>query len=85
MPKEKRTIERDCMECVTAIEITVYEDGAYEGGHDLGESTVPDEESDGEYKKTGECERQEVGEWTGEEDSFEYEECNGCFSSRQAD
>ena len=32
MPKEKRTIERDCMECGKTIGITVYEDNTYERG-----------------------------------------------------
>lgn len=37
---EKRTIERDCMECGKTIEITVYEDGTYEGGHYFGDSSL---------------------------------------------
>ena len=68
---EKHTIERDCMECSKTIEITVYEDNTYEGGHYFGEFTVPDEDSDGEYEKTGEWEGHDVVEWTGKEDSFE--------------
>ncbi|QGX94780.1 hypothetical protein EI982_08195 [Haloplanus rallus] len=82
---EKRTIERDCIEYGKTIEITVYEDNTYEGGHYFGEFTVPDEDSDGEYEKTGEWEGHDVVKWTGNEESFEYWECDDCFSSRQAD
>jgi hypothetical protein len=60
------------MECGKTIGITVYEDDTYERGHYFGEFTVPDEDSDGEYEKTGEWEGHDVVEWTGKEDSFEY-------------
>lgn len=73
------------MECCETIEITVYEDGTCEGAHYFGEFTVPDEDSDRKYEKTGKWEGYDVIKWTGEEDSFEYWECGGCFSARQAD
>lgn len=41
------------MECGKTIEITIYEDDTYEGGHYFGEFAVPDEDSEGEYEKTG--------------------------------
>ena len=85
VPKEKRTMERDCMECGKTIEITVYKDDTYDVGHYFGVFTVPERDSDGEYEKTGEWEGYEVVEWTGEEESYEYWECDDCFSSRQAD
>lgn len=78
MMGDKRTIERDCMECGETIQITVHEDDTYEGGHYFGELTVPDEDSEGEYEKTGEWEGHDVVEWTGEEESYEYWECNNC-------
>ena len=53
--------------------------------HYFGEFTVPDEDSDGEYERTGEWEGHDVVEWTGEEDSYEYWECDDCRSSRQTD
>jgi len=82
---DARHLTRTCMECGKTIEITVYEDDTYERGHYFGEFTLPDEDSDGEYEKTGEWEGHDVVEWTGEEDSLEYWECDDCFSSRQAD
>jgi len=62
MLREKRTIERDCLDCGQTLEITVFEDETYEGGHYFGEFTVPDEESGGEYEKTGECHGHDVVE-----------------------
>ncbi|WP_187347782.1 hypothetical protein [Haloplanus rubicundus] len=73
------------MECDQTIEITLYEDDTYEGGHYFGEFTVPDEDSEAEYEKTAEWEGHDVVKWTGEEDSYEYWECDDCFSSRLAD
>lgn len=81
----KHTIERDCMECSKTIDIRVYEDNTYEGGHYFGEFTDPDGDSDGKYEKTGEWEGHDVVKWTGDEESFEYWECDDCFGSRQAD
>ena len=43
MPVARRIIERDCMECGKTIEITVYKDDTYEGGHYFGKFTVRDE------------------------------------------
>lgn len=54
------------MECGKTIEITVDRDDTYEGGHDFDEFTVPDEDSDGAYEKTGELEGDDVVAWTGE-------------------
>ena len=51
MPGTQRTIGRDCMNCGEIIEITVYEDEIYEGGHYFGDFTVPDEESEGAQSK----------------------------------
>jgi len=82
MLREKRTIERDCLDCGQTLEITVFEDGSYEGGHYFGEFTVPEEETDGEYEKTGEFRGHDVVEWTGEQESYEYWECDSCFTSR---
>ena len=56
MPNETHTIERDCTECGETIEITVYADDTYEGGHYFGEWTAPDEDSEGEYETAGEWE-----------------------------
>jgi hypothetical protein len=81
MSKEKRTLERDCMECGKTIEITVYADDTYEGGHYFGEFTVSDEGSGGEYEKTGEWEGHDVVKWTGDEESYEYWECDDCYCS----
>jgi hypothetical protein len=81
MPSETRTIERDCTECGEPIEITVYEDDTYEGGHYFGGWTAPDEDSEGEHETTSEWEGFDVVEWTGEEESFEYWECDGCYCS----
>jgi hypothetical protein len=82
MSKEKRTIERDCVDCGEPIEITLYEDDTYEGGHYFGEFTVADEDSEGEYEKTGEYEGHDVVTWTGDEVSYEYWECDDCYSSQ---
>ena len=79
MPVARRIIERDCMECGKTIEITVYKNDTYEGGHYFGKFTVRDEDSGGEYQKTGEWEEHDVVEWTEEEDSYEYWECDDCF------
>lgn len=49
----------------------------------FGEFTVSDEDNVGEYEKTGEWEGHDVVEWSGEEDSDEYWECDDCFSSRE--
>jgi hypothetical protein len=78
---EKRTIERDCTVCGTTIQISVDEDGRYDGGHYFGEWSVPDDDSDGEFKKTGEYKGHDVVEWTGERLKFEYWECDDCFFS----
>ena len=78
---EKRTIERDYMECSKTIEITVYEDNTDEGGHYFGEFIVPDEDSDGEYEKIGEREGHDVVKRTGDEESYEYWECDNCYCS----
>jgi len=39
------------------------------------------EDSEGEYEKTGEWEGHDVVEWTGEEESYEYWECDDCYCS----
>lgn len=83
MTREKRTIERDCMECGKKIEITIYEDDTYEGGQYFGEFTVPEEGSEGEYEKTGEWEGYDVVKWTGEKESHEYWECDDCYFERK--
>jgi hypothetical protein len=41
--------------------------------------TVPDEDSDGEYEKTGEWEGHDVVRWAGDEESYEYWECDDCY------
>ena len=79
MPREKRTIKRDCTECGKTIKITIYEDDMYEGGHYFGEFSVPDEDSEREYEKTGEWEGHDVVKWTGKEESHEYWECDDCY------
>lgn len=81
MSREKRTIDRDCIECGGTIRVTIGEDGTYEGGHYFGEFTVPDEDSDGEYEKAGEWEGHDVVKWTGEEVSNEYWECDSCYTN----
>lgn len=81
MSREKRTIDRDCIECGGTIRVTIGEDGTYEGGHYFGEFTVPDEDSDDEYEKTGEWEGHDVVKWTGEEVSNEYWECDSCYTN----
>jgi hypothetical protein len=78
---EKRTIERDCTECGKIIEITVYEDDTYEGGHYFDEFTVSSEDSDREYKQTGEREGHNVVKWTGDEEPYEDWECDDCDCS----
>jgi NADPH-dependent 2,4-dienoyl-CoA reductase/sulfur reductase-like enzyme len=85
MPEETRTIERDCTDCGKTIEVTVYEDDSYDGGQYFGEVSVPAEASDGEYEKTGEWKGHDVVEWTGDEETFEYWECDDCFVSPQPD
>lgn len=67
MPGERGTIQRNCVECGESIRITVHEDGTYEGGHYFGEITVPDEDSEGDYEKTGERKGHDVIKWSGEE------------------
>jgi hypothetical protein len=47
--------------------------------------SVPAEASDGEYEKTGEWKGHDVVEWTGDEETFEYWECDDCFVSPQPD
>lgn len=83
MTGKEYEIERNCVECGKTVEITVEKDRAYDGGHYLGEFTVPDEDSEGEYEKTGEWKGFEVVKWTGEEESFEYWACDDCFSSEE--
>ncbi|RLM40464.1 hypothetical protein DVK04_19675 [Haloferax sp. Atlit-105R] len=83
MSKKKRTIERNCVDCGKTIRSTVYEDGTYDGGHYFGEFTVPDEDSGGEYEKPGEWEGHDVVKWTGEELSYEYWECDNCYTSEE--
>ena len=80
MSESKRTIERDCVECGKTVQITVYEDGTYEGGHYFGDWTEPDEESEGEFEKTGEWEGFDVVKWTGKEVSYEYWLCEDCYA-----
>jgi hypothetical protein len=57
----------------------VDEDGRYDAGHYFGEFSVPDDDSDGDLKKTGEIESHDVVEWTGETEKIEYWECDDCF------
>jgi hypothetical protein len=45
------TIERSCAVCGDTIEVTVYEDGSYEGGHYFGGELL----DDGEYWECGSC------------------------------
>lgn len=78
MTGEKRTIERDCMECGETIEITVHEDGTYDGGEYFGEFALAKAGAEGEYEKTGEIDGFDVVEWTGQKESYEYWECNEC-------
>ena len=42
------------------------------GGYYFGEFTVPAEDSNGEYERTGEWEEHDVVRWTGDEESNEY-------------
>lgn len=79
--KVEAVLNRQCVECGKTIQITVFEGGLYEGGHYFGEISTPDEDSEGEYKKTGEWDGFDVVEWTGEKESFEYWECEACFSA----
>lgn len=81
MAEKDRIIQRDCTVCGEPLQITVNVDGTYEGGHYFGEMTVPDEDSEGTFQKTGEFEDHDVVSWTGDETSFEYWECDECFSS----
>ncbi|ADJ17011.1 hypothetical protein [Halalkalicoccus jeotgali] len=60
------------MECGEVIEITTYEDDTYKGNHYFGEFTIPDEDSEEEYEKTGEWKGHDVVKWTGGEESYEY-------------
>lgn len=72
-------ISRTCVDCGDTITIRVHDDGSYEGGYYFGEVTIPDKDSSGEYEKTGEWESFDIGRWTGEEQSFEYWECESCY------
>lgn len=79
MSGENRTIQRDCLVCGTTIEVTVTEDGTYDGGHYFGEVTVPVDGTDGEYEKIAERDGHDVVQWTGKEETYEYWECEDCF------
>jgi len=77
---EKEMIKRTCSVCGAEIEIIVYDDGSYQGGHFFGEVAVPEKDPDGEYVDVDDGSTDmDVVEWTGEKKSFEYWECDECY------
>ena len=75
-------LQRDCRVCGKELNITVYQDHSYEGGHYFGRVKIPIGEGENvkvDTLKLGENEY-DVVEWTGEHEEFEYWECDDCYN-----
>lgn len=80
--KTTKKINRKCLVCGKKINITLYEDKHYTGGHYFGTLKVH-VNGTGEYKKVGIDKlfgkKVNIVEWTGKEKEMEYWECNLCY------
>ncbi len=84
--KSSRKIRRECETCGKKIYATVYNDGHYKGGHFFGKIDIPKKDT-GKYKIIGKQklpggEKIDVVEWTGQDETIEYWECDDCYEEK---
>ena len=76
-----KRIKRKCLVCGRKINIKIYEDRHYIGGHYFNKMRIP--VGKGEHKIIGTSKilgkKVNVVKWTGKEKEVEYWECNDCY------
>lgn len=75
-------VKTKCIVCGKELEITLFENGEYSGGHYFGKMELP--VGEGENRILGKKDiggmEVEVFEWTGDHEEMEYWECDDCFN-----